>query len=62
VVLVPSVRIYLTSWLCHRSLSSLAVHEGFAMFGIDRNGKTFVAAGIVVSWRRREGEEKGRKE
>jgi hypothetical protein len=32
------------------------------MFGIDRNCKTFVVVGIVVSWRRREGEEKGRKE
>jgi hypothetical protein len=32
------------------------------MFGIDWNGKTFVAAGIDVSWRSREGEEKGKKE
>ena len=35
-VLPPAkpVRIYLVSWLSHRS-PSLAVREGFAMFGID---------------------------
>jgi hypothetical protein len=36
---------------------SLAVHESLAMFGVDRNGKTFVA-----SWRESEGEEIGGKE
>ena len=51
-------RIYLMSWLSHRS-PSLAVREGFAMFGIDQNGKTFVAARIVASWRRREGKRRG---
>ena len=27
-----------------------AVHEGLAMFGVDRNNKAFVAARIVASW------------
>jgi hypothetical protein len=49
-----TVRIYLVSWLFHQSLDSLAVREGFAMFGVDRNGKTFVAGRIVASWRRQE--------
>jgi hypothetical protein len=49
-----TVRIYLVSWLFHQSLDSLAVCEGFAMFGVDRNSKTFVAARIVASWRRQE--------
>jgi len=26
------------------------VHEGLAMFGVDRNNKAFVAASIVASW------------
>jgi hypothetical protein len=56
------VRVHLVSWLSHRSLASHAVREGFAMFDVDRHGKTFVAARIVASWRRWEGEEKGRKE
>jgi hypothetical protein len=32
------------------------------MFGIDCNSETVVAARIIVSWRQRKGEEKGRKE
>lgn len=32
------------------------------MFCVDQNGKKFVAARIIMSWRRREGEETGRKE
>jgi adenine-specific DNA methylase len=31
------------------------------MLGVDRNGKTFVGASIVASWRRREAEVKGRR-
>jgi hypothetical protein len=50
------VRIYLVSWLSHRSLASLAVHEGFDMFGVDWNGETFVVARIVARWRQPEGE------
>jgi hypothetical protein len=40
-VLPPSklVRIYYLSWLYHQSLISLAIYEGFAMFGIDGNGE-----------------------
>jgi hypothetical protein len=63
-VLPPTkpVRIYLVSWLSHRSLASLAVHEGFAMFGVDWNGETFVVSRIVACWIRREGEQKERKD
>jgi hypothetical protein len=39
---VKPVRIYLVSWLSHRSLASLAVRAGFAMFDADLHG--------IVSW------------
>jgi hypothetical protein len=55
-VLPPSklVRIYHLSWLCHQSLISLAIHEGFAMFSIDGNGED--RRELETTWRRR-GEE-----